>query len=114
MRKVTYANLSELQENILFQGGGRAVLKQGFDWSMSASAAADDSDADVRTGEFGGAPAGGLFGNGLGLFGDDFLGARETGKPTGATATPRKRKRSPAKGVKESEAFVGECKEDCL
>lgn len=109
MRKVTYANLSELQENILFQGGGRAVLKQGFGWPMPGGAAADDPDADTRSGEFGGAPAGGLFGNGLGLFGDDFLGARETGKPT---ATPRKRKRSPAQGAKESEAFVGKDKED--
>lgn len=111
MRKVTYASLSELRENLLFQGGGRVVQKPVFDWPMSASAAADDPDADTRSGRFG-APEGGLFGNGLGLFGDDFLGARETGKPTGATATPRKRKRSPAQGAKESEASVGEDKED--
>lgn len=104
MRTVTYAKIEELEENILFQGGGRAVRKQGFGWPMPGGAAADDPDADTRSGEFGGAPAGGLFGNGLGLFGDDFLGARETGEPTGATATPRKRKRSPAQGAKESEA----------
>lgn len=95
MQKVTYANLAELRENILFAGGGRSVDRPGHGWGMPGGAAAEPGAA--MDGLFGGMLEDSWFGNGLGgLFGAQ----EESGELKKMPPRKSRRKQAPAKGAK--------------